>query len=268
MDEKLYSVSEAVRLIGVESHVLRYWEEELNIPIQRTSLGHRTYSEKNIETFRQVKDWKQKGIQLKAIRLLLEETPGMESALHTVAYREAEHGANPEPAQMRNVAENCGFEKKEADVVETERIEIKNTRSAIERERYSDSNPTGPHKSEENNPTGHHKNEEKNATDQTEGKNWEKASDEERRELIYEIISTEEPQDDMEKAIQLLKQMMEEVVGEQNKKLEEQLIEQLRDEMELLYLQYLQAMQEAAASREKEEGKIKKIFRRFFPGTK
>ena len=38
MDEKLYSVSEAVRLIGVESHVLRYWEEELNIPIQRTSL--------------------------------------------------------------------------------------------------------------------------------------------------------------------------------------------------------------------------------------
>ena len=257
MDEKLYSVSEAVRLIGVESHVLRYWEEELNIPIQRTSLGHRTYSEKNIETFRQVKDWKQKGIQLKAIRLLLEETPEMESALHTVAYREAEHGANPEPAQMRNVAENRRFEKKEADVVETERIEIKNTRSAIEREKYSASTPTG-----------HHKNEEKNATDHTEGKNWENASDEERRELIYEIISTEEPQDDMEKAIQLLKQMMEEVVGEQNKKLEERLIEQLRDEMELLYLQYLQAMQEAAASREKEEGKIKKIFRRFFPGTK
>ena len=42
MDEKLYSVSEAVRLIGVESHVLRYWEEELNNTIQRTILGHRT----------------------------------------------------------------------------------------------------------------------------------------------------------------------------------------------------------------------------------
>lgn len=216
MDEKLYSVSEAVRLIGVESHVLRYWEEELNIPIQRTSLGHRTYSEKNIETFRQVKDWKQKGIQLKAIRLLLEEKPGMESALHTVAYREAEHDANPETSQTGNAEENYKSEKKS----------------------------------------------------QAEGKRWKEADEEERRELIYEIISTEEPQDDMEKAIQLLKQMMEEVVGEQNKKLEEQLIEQLRDEMELLYLQYLQAIQEAAASREKEQGKIKQIFRRLFPGRK
>lgn len=216
MDEKLYSVSEAVRLIGVESHVLRYWEEELNIPIQRTSLGHRTYSEKNIETFRQVKDWKQKGIQLKAIRLLLEEKPGMESALHTVAYREAEHDANPETSQTGNAEENYKSEKK----------------------------------------------------NQAEGRRWKEADEEERRELIYEIISTEEPQDDMEKAIQLLKQMMEEVVGEQNKKLEEQLIEQLRDEMELLYLQYLQAIQEAAASREKEQGKIKQIFRRLFPGRK
>lgn len=74
MEEKLYSVSEAVRLIGVESHVLRYWEEELEIVIQRTKQGHRIYSAQNIETFRQVKELKEKGIQLKAIRVLLEET--------------------------------------------------------------------------------------------------------------------------------------------------------------------------------------------------
>ena len=73
MEEKVYSVSEAVRLIGVESHVLRYWEEELQIEIGRTSQGHRIYSPDNIETFRQVKSLKDKGIQLKAIRVLLEE---------------------------------------------------------------------------------------------------------------------------------------------------------------------------------------------------
>ena len=37
MEEKEYSVSEAVRLIGVESHVLRYWEEELHVPVGRST---------------------------------------------------------------------------------------------------------------------------------------------------------------------------------------------------------------------------------------
>ena len=71
MEEKIYSVSEAVRLVGVESHVLRYWEEELKIPIRRSSQGHRLYSERDIELFGKVREWRQKGLQLKAIRLLL-----------------------------------------------------------------------------------------------------------------------------------------------------------------------------------------------------
>ena len=37
MEERSYQVQEAVRLIGVESHVLRYWEEELGITVGRTS---------------------------------------------------------------------------------------------------------------------------------------------------------------------------------------------------------------------------------------
>ncbi|MDY3250700.1 MAG: helix-turn-helix domain-containing protein [Candidatus Choladocola sp.] len=73
MSEKEYSVSEAVRLIGVESHVLRYWEEELKVAIRRTGQGHRVYSEEDIRMFRKVKELKEKGIQLKAIRVLLEE---------------------------------------------------------------------------------------------------------------------------------------------------------------------------------------------------
>ncbi len=72
MEEREYSVSEAVRLIGVESHVLRYWEEELQVKVRRNAQGHRVYSEENIETFRCVRDLKEKGLQLKAIRLLME----------------------------------------------------------------------------------------------------------------------------------------------------------------------------------------------------
>lgn len=72
MGEKEYSVSEAVRLVGVESHVLRYWEEELHVPVGRSAQGHRMYSEHDIELFRRTKELKDCGIQLKAIRLLFE----------------------------------------------------------------------------------------------------------------------------------------------------------------------------------------------------
>ena len=48
MEERSYQVQEAVRLIGVESHVLRYWEEELGITVGRTKQGYRLYSEENI----------------------------------------------------------------------------------------------------------------------------------------------------------------------------------------------------------------------------
>ena len=72
MEEREYSVSEAVRLIGVESHVLRYWEGELQVKVRRNAQGHRVYSEENIETFRCVRDLKEKGLQLKAIRLLMD----------------------------------------------------------------------------------------------------------------------------------------------------------------------------------------------------
>ena len=68
---KEYSVSETVRLVGVESHVLRYWEEELGLEIQRTSQGHRIYTEQDVETLCRVKELKEKGIQLKGIKILL-----------------------------------------------------------------------------------------------------------------------------------------------------------------------------------------------------
>ena len=41
MDEKRYLISDAAKAVQAEPHVLRYWEEELELPIQRTELGHR-----------------------------------------------------------------------------------------------------------------------------------------------------------------------------------------------------------------------------------
>ena len=68
MTERVYSISEAAAKVEVESHVLRYWEEELEINIKRNDMGHRCYSEKDVKILQRVKTLKDKGIQLKAIK--------------------------------------------------------------------------------------------------------------------------------------------------------------------------------------------------------
>ncbi len=52
---------------NVESHVLRYWEEELELTVPRNEMGHRYYTKENIEQFMKIKEWKEQGYQLKAI---------------------------------------------------------------------------------------------------------------------------------------------------------------------------------------------------------
>lgn len=79
VEEKQYKISEMTKKVQVEAHVLRYWEEELQLPIKRNSLGHRYYTEEDVERFKQIKQLKEKGIQLKGIRSMLdlETEPGM-----------------------------------------------------------------------------------------------------------------------------------------------------------------------------------------------
>lgn len=68
-----YLISDAAKQVEVESHVLRYWEEELGIPIKRNELGHRYYTEEDVERFREIKNLKEQGLQLKAIRMVLKD---------------------------------------------------------------------------------------------------------------------------------------------------------------------------------------------------
>lgn len=71
--QETYTIKDAAKKIQVETHVLRYWEEELKLPISRNELGHRLYTQKDVELLEHVRDWKQQGLQLKAIRLMLSE---------------------------------------------------------------------------------------------------------------------------------------------------------------------------------------------------
>ena len=72
MQETIYSVSEAVGILELQSHVLRYWEEEMKLPIKRNELGHRYYTRWDIQVFLSIKELKKKGYSLKEIGKLAE----------------------------------------------------------------------------------------------------------------------------------------------------------------------------------------------------
>lgn len=77
MEEKtIYYISEAAKKVQVESHVLRYWEDELELPIMRNEMGHRYYTEQDIRKLQEIKQLKEQGLQLKAIRTILFRMPG------------------------------------------------------------------------------------------------------------------------------------------------------------------------------------------------
>ncbi len=72
MNDTIYYISEASKKVEVEPHVLRYWEDELKLSIERNEMGHRCYTGKDIETLRRIKQLKEQGLQLKAIRTILQ----------------------------------------------------------------------------------------------------------------------------------------------------------------------------------------------------
>lgn len=73
MDEIRYLISDASKKVDVETHVLRYWEDELGLSIPRNEMGHRYYTEFHIRLFCQVKKLKDRGYQLKAIKAALQQ---------------------------------------------------------------------------------------------------------------------------------------------------------------------------------------------------
>lgn len=78
MEEKtIYYISEAAKKVQVESHVLRYWEDELQLPIKRNEMGHRYYTEQDVSKLQEIKLLKDQGLQLKAIRTILFKAPAM-----------------------------------------------------------------------------------------------------------------------------------------------------------------------------------------------
>ena len=71
MGEVHYMIKEAAKRVNVETHVLRYWEEELNLTIGRTEMGHRYYTEEDVQLFNCIKELKEQGMLLKDLKNLI-----------------------------------------------------------------------------------------------------------------------------------------------------------------------------------------------------
>jgi DNA-binding transcriptional MerR regulator len=103
VEKARYMISDAAQIAGVESHVLRYWEDELGLEVPRNELGHRYYTRENIQQFQKIRELKEQGYQLKAIRMVLHgEDPGMPQPQPGLAIT---YGAESIPRMMRETGD-------------------------------------------------------------------------------------------------------------------------------------------------------------------
>ena len=75
MEKVRYMISDAAAAVDVETHVLRYWEDELGLDVPRNELGHRYYTRDNIKQFLRIKDLKENRYHLRVIRYMLHSDP-------------------------------------------------------------------------------------------------------------------------------------------------------------------------------------------------
>ena len=105
MGDVHFMISEAAKKVNVETHVLRYWEEELELAIGRTEMGHRYYTEDNVQLFNCIKELKEQGMQLKDLKELVPDmirTKEKLRAAKTAPNEEAEELSEIQKALLDN----------------------------------------------------------------------------------------------------------------------------------------------------------------------
>ena len=121
MEEMRYTISDAAKMVKVESHVLRYWEDELSLEIPRNEMGHRYYTQHEIDVFCRIRALKDKGFQLKSIRDVMEIVFHDEKATNIISLEDVRQ--NYEEQTEKKIAED---ERKETASEKTEVMKVEN----------------------------------------------------------------------------------------------------------------------------------------------
>lgn len=82
-DKMFFRIGELAELVGVEPHVLRYWESEFRVRPQRSSTGQRMYKRRDIARFLRIKSllYKQGFTIAGARKAMLAAQAGEDSAM-------------------------------------------------------------------------------------------------------------------------------------------------------------------------------------------
>lgn len=79
------TISEVAEILKVQIHNIRHWENELKLEIKRNELNQRVYTKEDIDTFRWVIELKKEGLNLKAIKTVLNKAKMINEGMQEVA---------------------------------------------------------------------------------------------------------------------------------------------------------------------------------------
>ena len=138
MEEMRYTISDAAKMVKVESHVLRYWEDELSLEIPRNEMGHRYYTQREIDIFCQIRALKDRGFQLKSIKdvmdILFDE--GKSTNIISLENVRQNYGENEEKTANPEILEERTGQKAEVmEIQENKHTEVEKI-SAEEKMRH------------------------------------------------------------------------------------------------------------------------------------
>jgi DNA-binding transcriptional MerR regulator len=92
-DKLYFRIGEVAQLVGVDSHVLRYWESEFKMKPHRSSSGQRLYRKQDLSRFYRIKSLLHgEGYTIAGARRILTGAPGTETSADTQRIQEAIQG--------------------------------------------------------------------------------------------------------------------------------------------------------------------------------
>lgn len=132
MGEGKYVISEVVNMTQIKPHTIRYWEDELQLNIDRNTMGHRYYSDENIKLFLKIKELKDQGFQLKAIKMLLPNIHTLEEmdSPQIMQLREQMNQLVSDNSETEETVHNHGTVQKENIVSIGEQTSIVSTKTS------------------------------------------------------------------------------------------------------------------------------------------
>ena len=113
MGEVRYMISEAAKRVNMEAHVLRHWEEELELTIGRTEMGHRYYTEEDIRLFNCIKELKEQGMLLKELKEIIPDMQKTRAKLQEKKRTDLEISKKPLSELQQALLENNEILRKE-----------------------------------------------------------------------------------------------------------------------------------------------------------